>query len=107
VNKTQPPVLIDHNLYYCEAGTKASLWTAVSGTIKGFESYLKSTGNDQHSRFLDPHFVDAAAHDFHLQTGSPALGAGRIDELPVGDLDLDGSQRVTSGKIDLGCYQKQ
>ena len=76
VNKTQPPVLIDHNLYYCEAGTKASLWTAVSSTIKGFESYLKSTGNDQHSRFLDPHFVDAAAHD------SSAMERARVRAQP-------------------------
>jgi hypothetical protein len=107
VNKAQPPVFIDHNLYYCEAGAEASQWAGVSGTIKGFDNYAKSTGNDQHSRFLDPHFVDAAAHDFHLQPGSPALGVGTIDELPVGELDLDGSPRASSGKIDLGCYQKQ
>ena len=78
----------------------------VSGTITGFNNYVKSTGNDQHSRFLDPHFVDAAAHSFHLQSGSPALATGQIDELPVGGLDLEGSPRVSSGKIDLGCYQK-
>jgi hypothetical protein len=106
VNKTQPPALIDHNLYYCAAGAEASTWAEVSGTMKGFDNYVKSTGNDQHSRFLDPHFVDAAAHNFHLQSRSPALGAGKIDDLPVGELDLDCSPRVGSGKIDLGCYQK-
>jgi hypothetical protein len=79
----------------------------VSGTIKGFSSYVKSTGNDQHSRFLNPRFVDAADHNFHLQSGSPALDAGTIDELPTGDLDLDGRPRTNSRKIDLGCYQKQ
>jgi len=106
VNKIQPPALIDHNLYYCAAGANMSLWAGASGTITGFANYVKSTANDEHSRFLDPHFVDAAAHEFHLQPGSPALAAGTIGGLPVGDLDLDGSPRVTSGKIDLGCYQK-
>ncbi len=106
VNKSQPPALIDHNLYYCTAGAEASTWAEVSGTITGFNNYVQSTGNDQHSRFLDPHFVDAAAHNFHLQSGSPALAAGTIDELAVGELDLDGSPRVSSGKINLGCYQK-
>ena len=106
VDKAHPPALIDHNLYYCDAGDKASRWAQVSGTITGFDGYVKSSGNDQHSQFLDPRFVDTAANNFHLQPDSPALGVGTIDELPVGELDLDGSQRVTSGKIDLGCYQK-
>jgi hypothetical protein len=106
VNKNQPAALIDHNFYYCAAGEEASVWAGASGTITGFNNFVKSTGNDEHSRFLDPHFVDAAAHDFHLQPGSPALGAGTIDGLPVGDLDLNGSPRVSSGKIDVGCYQK-
>ena len=107
VDKTQPPVLIDHNIYFCDAGAEASTWARASGAMKGFENYVHSTGNDEHSRFLDPHFVDAAAHDFHLQPGSPALGAGTIYGLTVGDFDLDGSPRVSSGKIDVGCYQKR
>ena len=106
VDKNQPPALIDHNIYYCAAGAEASQWAGVSGTIKGFNNYVKATGNDQHSHFADPHFVNPAAHDFHLQPGSPALGAGTIDDLPIGDHDLDGSPRVTSGNIDVGCYQK-
>src|SRR5689334_16737720 len=107
VKENQPPALIDHNLYYCAGGAEASTWAEVSGTIKGFKTYVKSTGNDQHSRFLDPKFVDAAGHNFHLQSGSPALAAGTVDELPTGDLDLDDSPRINSGKIDLGCYQRQ
>jgi len=107
VDKNHLPVTIDHNLYYCASGSKASLWSEVSGSITGFEKYVESTGNDGHSRFLDPHFVDAANHDFHLRSDSPAIAAGVKAGLPVGELDLDGSPRVKSGKIDLGCYQKQ
>jgi Right handed beta helix region len=112
VNKSQfeinqPPVTIDHNLYYCASGAKASAWKEFSATVTGFDRYAQSTGNDRHSRFLDPHFVDAAAKDFHLQSDSPALAAGTTDGVPVGELDLEGSPRVTSGKVDIGCYQSQ
>ena len=101
VDKEHPPVIIDHNLYYCVSGPKASTWGEVSGTVTGFDNYVQSTGNDRHSRFLDPHFVDAAAKDYHLRPDSPAIGAGTTDGLPVGELDLEGSPRLKSGKIDL------
>jgi hypothetical protein len=103
----QPPATIDHNLYYCASGSKASTWKESAATVTGFESYVQSTGNDRHSRFLDPHFVDAAARDFHLRSDSPAIAAGTKDGVPVGELDLEGTPRVKSGNIDIGCYQKK
>ncbi|MGO9087750.1 MAG: right-handed parallel beta-helix repeat-containing protein [Terriglobales bacterium] len=106
VEKGQSPVVIDHNLYYCASGAKASTWIESPATVTGFDKYVESTGNDRHSRFLDPHFADAATKDFHLQPDSPAVAAGTNDRVPVGEMDLDGSPRVTSGKVDIGCYQK-
>jgi hypothetical protein len=106
VDKEHPAVAIDHNLYYCASGAKASTWAEAAGTVTGFEKYVESTGSDTHSKFLDPHFVDVAK-DFHLQADSPAIAAGTVDAAPVGELDLDGSPRVNSGKIDIGCYQKK
>jgi hypothetical protein len=105
VNKTQPPVSIDHNLYYCASGSKASTWIETAETVIGFDKYMASTGNDSHSRFQDPHFLDVAAHEFHLRSDSPAIAAGTTDGAPVGELDLDHSQRVKSGNIDIGCYE--
>jgi len=107
IDKNQPSVTIDHNLYYCASGAKASIWAGASATVTGFDKYVEATGNDIHSRFLDPRFVDSGKHDFHLQSDSPAIAAGTIDRLPVGELDLEGSPRVKAGKIDLGCYQRQ
>jgi hypothetical protein len=107
VDKQKPPVTIDHNLYYCASGAKASTWKEFAATVTGFEQYVQSTGNDRHSRFLDPHFVDAAANDFHLRSDSPAIGAGTTEGVPVGGLDLEGSPRVKSGKIDIGSYQRK
>jgi len=105
--RSQPPVTIDHNLYYCASGAKASTWAGASATVKGFDKYVQSTGNDRHSHFMDPHFVDAAAMDFHLQSESPAIAAGMNYGVPVGELDLEGSPRVKSGNIDIGCYQRK
>jgi hypothetical protein len=99
-----PPVMIDHNLYYCALGSKASKWVASSGPMTGFDNYVQSTGNDRHSRFQDPHFVDAP-RDFHLRSDSPAIAAGTTEGVPVGEVDVEGSPRVKAGKIDVGCYQ--
>jgi len=106
IDKNQPPVTIDHNLYFCASGSKASTWGAASGIATGFDNYVQSTGNDRHSRFLDPHFVDDSK-DFHLRSDSPAIAAGTLDGMPVGEVDLEGSPRVKSGKIDIGCYQRK
>jgi Right handed beta helix region len=100
------PVRMDHNLYFCASGANASAWSETSGVLKGFDGYVQSTKNDGHSRFLDPRFVNAT-ENFHLQGGSPAIGAGVVGDLPVGTLDLAGAPRVKSGKIDLGCYQSK
>ena len=107
IEKNRPAVTVDHNLYYCASGAGASTWAGVSATVTGFDKYVHSTGIDSHSSFLDPHFVDAAAHDFHLRSDSPAIAAGTTDGVPVGELDVEGSPRVKSGKVDIGCYQKQ
>ena len=107
VEKQRSPVTIDHNLYYCASGSKASTWAGASATVAGFDKYVESTGNDRHSRFLDPHFVDAGTNDFHLRSDSPAIAAGTTDGVPVGELDLEGSPRVKSGKVDIGCYQRK
>ena len=107
VDKSHPPVAMDHNLYYCASGAKASKWIETSGTVTGFDQYVESTGSDRDSRFQDPHFTDIAANDFHLQPDSPAIAAGTTDGVPAGELDLDGLPRVKSGKIDIGCYQRK
>jgi len=107
LDKSQPSVTIDHNLYYCASRAQASTWAGSSATVTGFDKYVESSGNDRHSRFLDPHFVDASAHNFHLRSDSPAIDAGTTDGVPVGELDLDGAPRVRSGKVDIGCYQRQ
>jgi hypothetical protein len=71
-----PTVSMDYNLYYCVSGSEASKWGWSPASYVGFANYLKASGNDQHSRFADPRFVDPSKSDFHVQTGSPAIDAG-------------------------------
>jgi len=101
------PVDVDYNLYYCASGSKASEWKEYPATVKGFEKYVQSTGDDRHSHFADPRFVDPARKDFYLRSDSPAIASGTSAGLPVGEKDLDGSPRIKSGGIDIGCYQKK
>jgi hypothetical protein len=56
IEKDHPPATIDHNLYYCASGPQTSAWAGASTTVTGFDKYVQSTGNDQHSNFSDPLF---------------------------------------------------
>ena len=101
-----PTVTMDHNIYYFPSGSKAVKWSFDAKDYSSFEEYVAATGNDQHSRFTDPQFVDADAHDFHLRRDSPARNAGEdLGSSIVGNQDLDGRPRVREKKIDIGCYE--
>ena len=43
-------------------------------------------------------------YDFHLKTGSPAIGSGVYTGIPY---DLDGNPRSVGNVTDIGCYEKQ
>jgi hypothetical protein len=107
VDSNHPPAIVDHNLYYCSSGSKSSIWAGSRDSVTGFDKYVQSVVSDTHSAFSDPRFVDPAKMDFHLRSDSPAIATGSNAGLPTGELDLDGSPRLKSGKIDIGCYQTQ
>src|SRR5258708_12848247 len=50
----------------------------------------------------DPKFANAAAGDYHLQSGSPAIGAGAAAYAP--STDLDGKPRSTTPPS-IGAYE--
>ena len=102
-----PTVTLDYNLYYCDAGSAASTWGWFPSNYAGFDKFVTATGNDRHSHFSDPRFADLSKNDFHPRSDSPAVNGGTIADLPLGEQDLEGSPRVTSEKIDIGCYEKR
>ena len=54
----------------------------------------------------DPQFADAAAGDYRLQAISPCIDGG--DKAIVDwDEDLDGTQRILYGAVDMGVYEAQ
>lgn len=51
----------------------------------------------------DPGFADRVAGDYHLQAGSPCIGAGWNDAPGITPLDIDGQARIMGGTIDIGA----
>ena len=106
VDGNTPAVSMDYNLYYCVSGAEASKWGWYPASYTGFADYVKSSGNDRHSQFADPRFVDPSKNDFHVRAGSPAINTGTTAGVPaVGTQDLDGRARTHGSSIDAGCYE--
>lgn len=55
----------------------------------------------------NPGFVNASSHDYHLAEGSSAINAGTNLTNAGVKYDLEGSPRVSDGKIDMGAYEYQ
>ena len=53
----------------------------------------------------DPLFVNMAAGDVHLRSGSPCINAGDPTIHYTGQTDFDGRPRVMGGRIDIGAYE--
>ncbi|GIP21629.1 hypothetical protein J22TS3_19040 [Paenibacillus sp. J22TS3] len=97
--------IVDYNLYFSPSGSGKAIWTWKNKSYTGFSAYKTGTGNDAHSLFSDPKFVNAAGDDYHLQSSSPAVDAGDTDRAIIGDLDLDGKPRVQGTAVNIGAYE--
>ncbi len=96
--------VLDYNLYYAPAGEADSDWQWKNVTAAGFTAYRNATGNDAHSLFADPLFLDRRKSDSHLTAGSPAIDAGDADFIPAnGETDVDGTPRVSGARVDIGA----
>lgn len=82
-----------------------SIAGAPAGTIEDYNIVMnlnpKRTYGSHDILGADPKFVNAAAGDFHLASGSPAIGAGTAQYAPAGDLENHGR----NGAPDIGAYE--
>ncbi len=78
-------VTMDHNLYYNAGAAPLQDTAPVSG---------------------NPLFVNAAAGNFHLQSGSPAINVGSTAVGVVTAVDHDGVSRPQGGGYDIGVYEQ-
>ena len=74
-------------------------------TTISLATWQHKTGQDLHSVISDPTalFVNAAANDYRLKAGSPAINAGAT--LSQVTDDLAGTKRPLGGLYDIGCYE--
>lgn len=97
--------VVDYNLYFAPGGSSDSTWVWKNKEYTGFTAYKTGTGNDTHSLFVDPKFVNVTLKDFHLQSISPAIDTGNTDTTIIGNLDLDGQARVLGTAVNIGAYE--
>jgi parallel beta-helix repeat protein len=83
--------IIRNNIIYLN-GNGVTIDDTGSGTVK-----------DHNLLNIDPLFVNAAAQDFHIKAGSPAIDAGvALSEVPT---DFEGTNRPVGAAYDLGAYE--
>jgi hypothetical protein len=97
---------LDYNLWFSPAGA-ADMRIDWGGTLfRRFADYQKASGQDGHSLFADPAFLDPAQNDARLRAGSPAINAGDPAFVPAaGETDFSGAPRIAGGRVDCGAYE--
>jgi hypothetical protein len=94
--------LLDYNLYFAKSAANAQFnWNAAS--YSGLAAYQKGTGEDAHSLFADPRFVNATTYNFHLAAGSQAIDHGSSTAGQYAPTDFDGVTREMPP--DIGAYE--
>jgi hypothetical protein len=68
---------IDHNLYFATNRFVLNLFANNQLNYTSLPQWRSGEGHDLNSLTVDPKFVDAANHDYHLLSDSPAKSSGK------------------------------
>jgi len=99
---------LDDNLFFAPGGAAAAEFTWQGTFHAGWSAYQTGSGQDASSLFSDPQLVDPATDDLHLVDTSPAVDRGDPTFVPdVGEVDIDGEERVAGGRVDIGADEWQ
>jgi hypothetical protein len=109
-NSTTNPASLDYDDWFYAPGTGAANFAWQKATITGYPAYQSQSGQDAHSPFADPLFVNRSATppNLDITANSPAIGLGRnLGADVVGVLDFNGNPRVNAnGQVNAGAYQQ-
>jgi hypothetical protein len=104
------PAAMDYNVYYDTAGATGALFDWQGKSLIGFSAYTAASGQEAHSQFADPLYVNitTSPYNFDLASGSPGINAGtNLGVNTVGVFDYAGNARVNgSGQINVGAYEQ-
>lgn len=104
---TPAPAVLDHNLYYSDAGANGSTWVWQGNQYASIAAYRAAAAQDGHSLFANPQIIDLIAPDLHITSGSPAIDSGLdYGAVVIGASDFAGSSRVAGATVDIGAYEK-
>jgi hypothetical protein len=96
----------DYNLYFTPGGANNSTWNWNNKDFANFAAYKTASGQDAHSIFANPLFVNLTLFDIHLQDASPAVDGGDSAYVPAtGEKDLYGDTRLSGAGVDIGASE--
>ncbi|MFA6293609.1 MAG: cadherin repeat domain-containing protein, partial [Victivallales bacterium] len=96
----------DYNLYYTPGGADNAIWNWKNKDYENFAAFKTASGQDSHSIFADPLFLDLALFDVHLQDASPAIDSGNTAYVSAtGEKDLFDNVRLSGAAVDIGASE--
>ncbi|MGB8352835.1 MAG: right-handed parallel beta-helix repeat-containing protein [Chthoniobacteraceae bacterium] len=94
------PNISDYNLFYYSG--KGAFFIAPNSRPTTLAEWQRDTGEDRHSRWGDPAFVNPGQGDFTLKSQSPAINCGKV----LDEIVRDAAGRPRLGVVrDAGAFE--
>lgn len=97
--------VIENNIFVVGTGNDAVICpgcTLANNIINRQQTALPGS-----NLIVDPKLADPANHDFHLQSGSPAIDAATPTVGSTADHDYEGSRRPQGPRPDIGAFERE